>query len=429
MITTLLDKHNQDMNGHVLIVDPPWNIHEPNKNGTRASSRWPHEYPANRIQSCIPFFMGYACAYLKANHVNAHMSVYSPPRISYQIFLDHIIRRKYRIVLVETAAATIKSDLDFCRDLKANLDCLIGCVGGYASAAPDECIKNDTIDAVLKGEYERNALEFVQTEVCKIYDYNITKDINTLPFVDRSDIIFKDILSNNGTFRAKYKKQYQLWGSRGCPFKCSFCMYPPVMYNRAAYRPRSAENIAVELDYLIRINGNNHFHIWFDDDTFNIGEKRMMEIADVFKQRDIQYAAMCRADTIKNFDTLEHMARCGFIGCAVGVESGCQELVDGCNKDLSLNDVIRFRKWCKTLNIYIHMTFTLGLKGETEETIKRTRNFISTVNPDSYQVSGCSPVQGTSYHNYLKQKGIIDHATKLDGSEILNVKEINESIR
>ena len=429
MITTLKEKYNRDMNGDVLIVDPPWDIHDAKKNGVRASSRWPHEYPPNRIQSCIPFFMGYACSYLKANGINAHMTTYAPPRVPYRTFLENIVKRRYRIILVETSSPTIGSDLDFCKDLKANMDCLIGFVGGYASANAEACIANEAVDVVLKGEYEQNALEFAKTGECRIYDYNITRDINELPFVERNDILFQDILCNNGTFRARHKKQYQMWGSRGCPFKCSFCMYPPVMYNRAPYRPRTAENIAAELDRLIRINGNNQFHIWFDDDTFNIGEQRMIAIADVFKQRNIEYAAMCRADTIRNFDVLKYMAECGFMGCAIGVESGCQELVDGCNKDLDLNDVVRFRNWCKELNIFIHMTFTLGLQGETQDTIKRTQDFIRTVRPESHQVSGCAPVQGTSYHDYLKDKGIINDATKLDGSVILNLEDLNGTIQ
>ena len=35
MITTLKEKYNRDMNGDVLIVDPPWNIHDEKKNGVR----------------------------------------------------------------------------------------------------------------------------------------------------------------------------------------------------------------------------------------------------------------------------------------------------------------------------------------------------------------------------------------------------------
>jgi len=421
MILTLKDKYFRETKGDVLIVDPPWNIHNDKQNGIRASSRWPHEYPSAQYQCNFPFFMGYACSFLQQNGINAHLTTFAPPRIPYKPFLEEIIKRKYRIILVETSTPTIESDLEFCGHLKANLDCLIGLVGGYASANADACIRHDAVDAVLKGEYEKNALDFVRTEERKIYDYNITKEIDALPFPERRDIIFEEILYKDGCLGAKPAKQIQMWGSRGCPYRCNFCMYPPVMYNRARYRPRSAENIAEELDSLIRINGGNDFHVYFDDDTFNIDETRMIEISGVFKERNIEYVAMCRADTIKNFETLEYMRQCGFMGMKVGVESGCQELVDVCNKNLDLHDVKRCRSWCKELGIFIHMTFTFGLEGETKETVQRTKAFINEISPDSMQVSACSPVQGTDYHDNLLARGLINENTKLDGTTILNL--------
>jgi len=419
----LSKKSKQDWQGEVLIVDPPWDIENDKRNGIRASSRWPHEYQPGSWQCNFPFFMGYATAWLRSKNINAHLTTFAPPRIPYEKFLTEICKRKYKFILVETATPTIKSDLAFCQDLKDRLDCKIALVGGYASAHPEECLAYEQVDAVLQGEYELNALEFVTTGKSGIYKYNIMKNISRLPFPHRRDIIFGDILYRDGNLGAKSSRQIQMWASRSCPFRCSFCMYPPVMYNSTPYRARSAENIAAELDYLIRKEGGNDFHVYFDDDTFNIGEERMRAIADVFGERKVEYIAMCRADTIKNFETLEYMHERGFVGCKIGVESGCQELVDACNKDLNLEDVRRFKKWCEKLGIFVHMTFTFGLEGETSETMSRTKDFIKVLKPDSIQTSACSPVEGTPYYDYLKDKGLIRADSKLDGTVILNLED------
>ena len=419
---TVKTRQQQEEAGHVLICDPPWDIHDDRKNGVRASSRWPHEYPPNRPQCVFPFLMGYACANLRAHGINAHLTTFAPPRTSYRSFLDEVVRRRYRIVLIETSTPTIQSDLAFCNDLKGRLDCLVALVGPYATANAEECIDHPSVDAVLKGEYERNGLELVETEQPGIYDYDLTKSFDTLPMPFRRDALFGRVLARNGTYGAKARDQEQMWGSRGCPYRCSFCAWPPVMYDSTGYRPRSAESIAEELDYLIRKRGNRDFFVWFDDDTFNIGDRRMVEIADVFAERGIEYAAMCRADTIRRFETLEHMRRCGFKGCAIGVESGCQKLVDSCNKKLDLDDVRQFMDWARQLDIFVHMTFTLGLPGETQETITRTKRFIEEMAPDSYQVSGCAPVKGTAYYEELRSRGVIDESTKLDGSTVLQVE-------
>ena len=417
----LKNTHDRDHRGHVLIVDPPWDIQDDSKNGVRASSRWPHEYPPGRPQCVFPFLMGHACANLRAHGINAHLTTFSPPRMSYPAFLEEIRSRSYRVVLVETSTPTIESDLAFCDDLKRNLDCLIGLVGPYATASPEECLADQSVDAVLKGEYEWNSIRFVESEEPGIYDYEITRDLDSLPMPVRRDIIFRKVLARNGTFGARSKNQEQMWGSRGCPYRCSFCAWPPIMYNNAGYRPRSPEGIAEELDYLIRKRGGRDFFVWFDDDTFNIGDRRMMQIADVFAERGVEYAAMCRADTIRRYETLEHMRRCGFVGCVIGVESGCQSLVAACNKKLDLDDVRKFMDWARKLGIFVHMTFTFGLPGETQETVEETKRFIEEMRPDSYQTSGCAPVKGTSYYDELKAKGIIDAGTKLDGLSIVNM--------
>ena len=72
-------------------------------------------------------------------------------------------------------------------------------------------------------ENNKCSLAFARTESSGIYDYHITEDIDTLPFPERRDIIFGEILYKDGSLGAKPEKQIQMWGSRGCPFRCSFC--------------------------------------------------------------------------------------------------------------------------------------------------------------------------------------------------------------
>jgi radical SAM superfamily enzyme YgiQ (UPF0313 family) len=424
MIVTLKDQLYNDRHGDLLIVDPPWDVNDEKRNGTRASSRWPHEFNSpGRIQSSPPFFMAHATSFLRSHGVNAHQTVFSPPRIPYQQFLEQLRQRTYQVVVVEMAIQTLQSDLAFARHLKENLGCMVAAVGAYPSASPDETLSHDCVDAVLRGEYEFSALKLWRTRRPGIYEYDLVEDVNSLPYMDRRDIVFDRIQYQNGGNHARYKNvQYQMWGSRGCPYRCAFCVYPPVMYNNSPYRPRSADHIAGELDHLIRMHGNNQFHVWFDDDTFNIGDDRMCAIAEEFGRRGVEYSAMCRADTTRKFETLKTMAKNGFVHCAIGVESGCQELVDNCNKNLNLEDVRRFRDWCKELNIAIHMTFTFGLEGETQETMERTKHFIREVQPDSLQTSACAPVPGTPYHEMLKKQGLINETTNLDGSQILNME-------
>jgi len=54
---------------------------------------------------------------------------------------------------------------------------------------------------------------------------------------------------------------------RGCPYHCTFCLWPGVLYGHK-FRARSAENVVDEIEEAVRTYG--HDEIYFDDDTFTI---------------------------------------------------------------------------------------------------------------------------------------------------------------
>ena len=66
--------------------------------------------------------------------------------------------------------------------------------------------------------------------------------------------------------------------SRGCPFGCTFCVWPQLVYGNRRYRPRRLEKALDEVALLIEQYGCESFY--FDDDTANIGEERMKALAE-----------------------------------------------------------------------------------------------------------------------------------------------------
>jgi len=84
-----------------------------------------------------------------------------------------------------------------------------------------------------------------------------------------------------------------------------------------------------------------------------------------------------------------------------------QELVDAADKSLDLNRVRETVRITKDLGVKVHLTFTLGLPGETEETIQRTLDFASEVDPDSVQFSIATPYPGTTYYDMAQESGML----------------------
>lgn len=66
----------------------------------------------------------------------------------------------------------------------------------------------------------------------------------------------------------------QMLASRGCPFKCQFCLWPQLMYNGQHYRARNVKDVVDEMEYLVR--EKKFKSVYFDDDTFNVGKERML---------------------------------------------------------------------------------------------------------------------------------------------------------
>jgi hypothetical protein len=144
--------------------------------------------------------------------------------------------------------------------------------------------------------------------------------------------------------------------------------------------------------------------VYFDDDTFNIGNERVQAIARGMKKLGIPWAAMCRADT-SSLETFRVMAESGCYAVKFGIESGAQELVDNCQKHLDLEHVRASVRLLKGLGVWVHTTWTWGLPGETRETIKATQRFFRQLQPSSTQESRCTPFPGTPYYSALVQAG------------------------
>jgi len=90
-----------------------------------------------------------------------------------------------------------------------------------------------------------------------------------------------------------------------------------------------------------------------------------------------------------------------------GVESGAQELVDGCQKNLDLSKVDETVRITKELGLYIHLTFAFGLAGETWETVNKTIRLARNLSPDTLQFSIITPFPGSTYYKELESKGYL----------------------
>lgn len=392
----------------------------------RAGSRWPFSSkPENDGQIHyipFPFFLAYATALLRLKNKQVKLIDSIAEGIDYQETVKKVKLGNPNLIVVEISTPSFENDLKIIQGISVSLPgSQIAVCGPHASVFPKELLtKYDFIDYVLIGEYEYTLLDLVDClknnrnldfvsglafrngkEVVVNNQGQTIKDLDKLPWPEREDV---PIYKYNDGFAGLPVPNVQVWTSRGCPFNCIYCLWPQTIYRERKYRKRNPKDVVDEVEYLIKKYGFKA--VYFDDDVFNIDKKHVLAICEEIKSRGIRipWAAMARIDLMDE-ELLRSMSQSGLYAIKYGVESSDKKILNFCKKDLNFKKVNSTIKLTKKFGIKIHLTFCLGLPGETRQSIEETLKFIQGSHPDSLQFSFASPFPGTEYFRYLQEKG------------------------
>ena len=416
------------MAAKVLFSNPPWWDSvcgdPPNqvfRAGVRAGSRWPWTgFGRSRPDHfcfgdylCYPFFMGYAATYAAKNaNADVHFRDSIALRESYERYFQHIRHAQYDYVFIESASPSWEVDQQIiCQVHRCSPRTRIVVTGPITAKRPETILAELPVHACVLGEYEKGAVRVIQGESGVIRHDLLTQDeMNAAPFPYYDANIAKRYW--DGAPQGQQRPHAQIWSSRGCPYKCIFCVWPATMTSndpdgtsRRIFRQYSKEYMEAFITELVE---RYHYRcIYFDDDTFNLGDRHVLAMCEVMTKIGLPWSAMCRADTIR-LDTWRVMRESGCFGVKVGFESGNQYVVNKIiNKRLDLEQARETVFEMKRVGLTVHGTFTFGLPGETPEQIEDTKRYIASLPLDSCQVSGAAVIEGTPLAELL-EKGSLE---------------------
>ena len=180
--------------------------------------------------------------------------------------------------------------------------------------------------------------------------------------------------------------------SRGCSFKCAFCSYniPSFMQRR------SPENIFKEIMYLKEKYNIQALNLR-DEMCIPFHQEIAYPFLNVLKSFNIIWRGQSRIGI--NESIMKAAKKSGCVELALGVESVSQQVLDIINKKQKIEDVIKFFKICKGLDIKTKMCLILGLPGEPRDIVDLTKKFIEDVKPDYVNISGFCPMPGAEIYN------------------------------
>jgi radical SAM superfamily enzyme YgiQ (UPF0313 family) len=373
-----------------------------------------------------PVYLAYAAAILEKNHdVKLLDAIASNTAI--EDFYKMIDKQKPDFVIMDTSTPSILNDMNIAKKIKENRpDIKIVLVGPHVSAMPENTMKiAPWVDFLTIGEYdytlpaliensEKSNLDAIDGIVYRdnkkiviTKNRKLIENLDDLPYPDRDQLPidkYRDtLLTPPFTF---------IISGRGCPFRCTFCLWPQVMYGRKL-RLRNEKKVVDEVEYCI--NRYNLKTFKFFDDTFTVMKDRVNKICQELIKRKIKTPWICnaRVDTLDK-ETMQTMKKSGCYLFKVGVESGSQKILDDIRKDTKIEQIKNFFKLTKEVGIKTFASFMIGLPNDTEETIRATIDLAKTIEPDMAQFVILSPLPGTEMFNDIMKRGWIEFPIKWD---------------
>lgn len=365
--------------------------------------------------------LAYLAAVLeKAGHTVKIIDI-DADRIMPEKFTTNLKEEDFGLVGITTTTPTFKNAIKLTRLVKDNSKAFTVLGGIHATIATEESMKFDSVDFIVKGEGELTILELVEYlekgktlssidglyykdngKVIKNKDRALISNLDELPFparhlFNKQNYSYPDALS---------KPAVPIITSRGCPAACTYCNSRSVFTRK--FRMRSPKNILDEIEYLIKEVQAREIHIW--DDNFTTVKKRVFEICDEIKRRNIKikfaFPNGLRSDYVDE-EILGALKDMGTYSIAFGVESGNQRILDKINKNIRLEQIECVFKLAKKFGLETWAFFIIGLPTETQDTIKDTINFAIKLNPDVVKFHILKPFPGSPIYQEFLQQGLL----------------------
>lgn len=327
-----------------------------------------------------------------------------------------ISTQKPDIVGISVMTGKLGSALNVARiikDFDKDIPVVFG--GPHPTILPEETLKNEVVDIVVRGEGEYTFLEIVKNiesdELRKVLgitykddnnkiihnpDRPLIQNLDELPFPARHLLLDLD----------KYRPIAfgSLFATRGCPYNCIFCASYKIWTKKVRYR--SPENVIDEIMYV-----QKEFkvkNIYFEDDSFTLNSKWTNKLCDLMinEQLNINWGCETRADHVTE-DLIGKMKNAGCRYINIGFESGDEETLKKIKKGITIEQIKTATDIILRNNMNLNAFFIIGFPWETKKEIGKTIALLKELNIDSPIYSIATPYPGTELYEICKSEGLI----------------------
>ncbi len=353
--------------------------------------------------------------------------------------LDYILGdmkyRDYDYICFSTYIWNINETEKVCEVVKKSKKEIITIFGGPEVTYNSKDYLKDYpyVDYIIKGEGEEilphliNSLENNQSldkvmgimyrhkeRILETPGINKIKNIEDLPFPYGAEFIKEN---RKKSFKNKYI-YYET--TRGCPYRCGFCLSA----RDNGIRALSMERIKDDLDKIFQLEP---LIIKFVDRTFNYDWKRSREIIKhiVSKNSSIKVHYEITADII-NLEFLEFLKKLpeNIFQFEIGLQTTNEHALREIHRKMDFENIkVVVKELSETKNIHLHLDLIAGLPKDDYQSFINSFNDAYNLGAEKLQLGFLKVLKGTPVYNRREENGLIFRS--FPPYEIIETKYIN----
>ena len=281
--------------------------------------------------------------------------------------------------------------------------------GPEVSYEGKEFLENHKGEYVIVGEGEKTFREFVlyklgEGKIEDIKGLNYKRDGKVFenpkrPEMDMNELVFPYTYEEDINNKIVYYE-----ASRGCPFKCKYCL-SSVMHG---VRFLDVERVKKELKYFME---RGLKLVKFVDRTFNCNREYTVELLKYLSEQDTEtrFHFEVAADllTEEQIEILNNAPK-GRFQLEVGVQTTNNEVLHNINRYITYENIKeKVLKVAAGKNVMQHLDLIAGLPGEDLESFKKSFNDVHAIRPDEIQLGFLKLLKGSSMREEAEKWGIV----------------------